>query len=177
MLFPLRFEPSSWNGPRAKQYSDRSDAFQQLVGDALREQFGSRASISPTEGRDGSIDAFVDEDRNGSHALSDLLAPQIVECKDHDDTRDGYLTNVAVGWARVAEKLRRQAASGWTGHFRPWQRARSYVYCVSAVLPNQEERDKLHRNITNFFAGLPDRKSTRLNSSHHSISYAVFCLK
>src|SRR5574337_42607 len=23
----------------------------------------------------------------------------------------------------------------------------------------------------------PDRKSTRLNSSHHSISYAVFCLK
>src|SRR5207249_8497425 len=25
--------------------------------------------------------------------------------------------------------------------------------------------------------GLPDRKSTRLNSSHVSISYAVFCLK
>src|SRR6266487_5256420 len=25
--------------------------------------------------------------------------------------------------------------------------------------------------------GLPDRKSTRLNSSHPSISYAVFCLK
>src|SRR5438477_13159476 len=26
-------------------------------------------------------------------------------------------------------------------------------------------------------AGRPDRKSTRLNSSHMSISYAVFCLK
>src|SRR5574337_1088081 len=26
-------------------------------------------------------------------------------------------------------------------------------------------------------SGVPDRKSTRLNSSHHSISYAVFCLK
>src|SRR5438309_5988295 len=26
-------------------------------------------------------------------------------------------------------------------------------------------------------AGLEDRKSTRLNSSHSSISYAVFCLK
>src|SRR5438128_5015047 len=26
-------------------------------------------------------------------------------------------------------------------------------------------------------AGQPDRKSTRLNSSHGSISYAVFCLK
>src|SRR5574337_1843242 len=30
-------------------------------------------------------------------------------------------------------------------------------------------RESLHR--------LEDRKSTRLNSSHHSISYAVFCLK
>src|SRR5207249_5034080 len=28
-----------------------------------------------------------------------------------------------------------------------------------------------------FYAGLLDRKSTRLNSSHVSISYAVFCLK
>src|SRR5690625_6755948 len=26
-------------------------------------------------------------------------------------------------------------------------------------------------------AGIPDRKSTRLNSSHVAISYAVFCLK
>src|SRR3712207_8127422 len=26
-------------------------------------------------------------------------------------------------------------------------------------------------------AGLPDRKSTRLNSSHANISYAAFCLK
>src|SRR5574337_1086835 len=26
-------------------------------------------------------------------------------------------------------------------------------------------------------ASILDRKSTRLNSSHHSISYAVFCLK
>src|SRR5207248_11260246 len=28
-----------------------------------------------------------------------------------------------------------------------------------------------------FLAGAPDRKSTRLNSSHRTISYAVFCLK
>src|SRR2546427_2141436 len=27
------------------------------------------------------------------------------------------------------------------------------------------------------WAGVPDRKSTRLNSSHSQISYAVFCLK
>lgn len=155
MLFPLRFKPSSWHGPRTRQYSDRSDAFQQLVGDALREQFGWRANISPTEGRDGSIDAFVVEDTSGSQALADQPAPQIIECKDHDDTRGGYLSNVTAGWSRVAQKLARQAAAGWPGLFRPWQRARSYAYCVSAVLPNQEERDKLHRSIERFFDSLP----------------------
>src|SRR5690348_17887671 len=31
--------------------------------------------------------------------------------------------------------------------------------------------------ISSFFDFLTDRKSTRLNSSHPSISYAVFCLK
>src|SRR5438477_1529215 len=34
-------------------------------------------------------------------------------------------------------------------------------------------RNRRHR----LFAGAADRKSTRLNSSHMSISYAVFCLK
>src|SRR5206468_9288370 len=37
---------------------------------------------------------------------------------------------------------------------------------VSAIL-----RDDLH------WLSIPDRKSTRLNSSHDQISYAVFCLK
>src|SRR5207245_6570578 len=39
--------------------------------------------------------------------------------------------------------------------------------------PNLRARPQLHRNPQ---GGL-DRKSTRLNSSHGSISYAVFCLK
>src|SRR2546427_2281839 len=36
-----------------------------------------------------------------------------------------------------------------------------------------------HVNIVGsmIFAGMSDRKSTRLNSSHSQISYAVFCLK
>src|SRR5690554_7485850 len=32
-------------------------------------------------------------------------------------------------------------------------------------------------NLYTLGAGIPDRKSTRLNSSHVRISYAVFCLK
>src|SRR5690625_6706641 len=31
--------------------------------------------------------------------------------------------------------------------------------------------------VVDSLLGLPDRKSTRLNSSHVAISYAVFCLK
>src|SRR5690242_21002336 len=33
------------------------------------------------------------------------------------------------------------------------------------------------RAVQSIRSGLADRKSTRLNSSHMSISYAVFCLK
>src|SRR3712207_6964380 len=46
-----------------------------------------------------------------------------------------------------------------------------------------EERDLLrffgepYRHYRNSVAMLIDRKSTRLNSSHANISYAVFCLK
>src|SRR2546430_10829209 len=34
-----------------------------------------------------------------------------------------------------------------------------------------------HFPLLTFGAARPDRKSTRLNSSHSQISYAVFCLK
>src|SRR5690606_41495483 len=36
---------------------------------------------------------------------------------------------------------------------------------------------RLHRDAVRPAAPHPDRKSTRLNSSHVKISYAVFCLK
>src|SRR3712207_6861305 len=39
------------------------------------------------------------------------------------------------------------------------------------------ENDRIHRLVSTFFAAYEDRKSTRLNSSHANISYAVFCLK
>src|SRR5689334_24361428 len=40
-----------------------------------------------------------------------------------------------------------------------------------------EQRDLLALALRHFAVGAADRKSTRLNSSHSSISYAVFCLK
>src|SRR5690349_24177030 len=43
--------------------------------------------------------------------------------------------------------------------------------------PEQRQRQRAARNRQHAVAGAIDRKSTRLNSSHVEISYAVFCLK
>src|SRR3712207_8955984 len=42
---------------------------------------------------------------------------------------------------------------------------------------NQVSRTSISKSGTTTEHALPDRKSTRLNSSHANISYAVFCLK
>src|SRR2546430_7161431 len=48
------------------------------------------------------------------------------------------------------------------------------IFTTANFLPLLAEKPQLGR----FFApGEEDRKSTRLNSSHSQISYAVFCLK
>src|SRR5699024_11992863 len=46
---------------------------------------------------------------------------------------------------------------------------------LSKLTPD-ETGDSIYPTMVNYYYG-PDRKSTRLNSSHVSISYAVFCLK
>src|SRR2546430_10111088 len=52
-------------------------------------------------------------------------------------------------------------------------------HCVFATdAPFDAEKGRmLIRETINAVNGLEDRKSTRLNSSHSQISYAVFCLK
>src|SRR3712207_8516073 len=55
-------------------------------------------------------------------------------------------------------------ATAWAATARPW--ARATVLGVTAVA-----------FVVNTIAVDLDRKSTRLNSSHANISYAVFCLK
>src|SRR5689334_24714186 len=51
-----------------------------------------------------------------------------------------------------------------------------YTTLFRSVSPPQRTRPGKSRQRTPG-GGAPDRKSTRLNSSHSSISYAVFCLK
>src|SRR3712207_8535263 len=83
----------------------------------------------------------------------------------------------------------------YTTLFRSRAEAEVQAEALSRVEPALHEGDLTHKptsqrtdggslenaspecNRGRFVAGKPDRKSTRLNSSHANISYAVFCLK
>src|SRR2546422_2505780 len=55
------------------------------------------------------------------------------------------------------------------------QAAGSKADATKTVLPAR--RSRISKPVRNLILGIEDRKSTRLNSSHGYISYAVFCLK
>src|SRR5205085_11142245 len=55
---------------------------------------------------------------------------------------------------------------------------RSVVRCCSNASPmKKKSRSPIRKSKTRSMPSPTDRKSTRLNSSHSQISYAVFCLK
>src|SRR5437868_3623702 len=62
-----------------------------------------------------------------------------------------------------------------TGQGEKFFCAGANIQMLSSVTPEFKYYFCLHANET--LSRLEDRKSTRLNSSHVSISYAVFCLK
>src|SRR5438309_6991476 len=51
------------------------------------------------------------------------------------------------------------------------------LYWFARMLDGGEDPKYIARRLVRFAVEDIDRKSTRLNSSHSSISYAVFCLK
>src|SRR3712207_7809769 len=57
--------------------------------------------------------------------------------------------------------------------------ARGALVAADAAHPGVEGAQRLgqRRHLADAAAAVGDRKSTRLNSSHANISYAVFCLK
>src|SRR5690606_41734681 len=54
---------------------------------------------------------------------------------------------------------------------------RQHVDRVETATEKRQRRHHHQRNDLQFLEAVRDRKSTRLNSSHVKISYAVFCLK
>lgn len=154
-LFPKQFVPRPWKGSRAGQYDLASDAFQQLLGDALHGHFYARAHIASTSGRDGSIDAWVDGTAQADGQFVGFEFPLLVECKHHDDQLAQTAVNINQGWAAVRKKLLKQANEGWPGLYAPWKKARAYLYCISARFPHQQARDDLQKEIRAFFTSLP----------------------
>src|ERR1022692_5233366 len=69
-------------------------------------------------------------------------------------------TRAAIGWSATISRGSEGSRSGWARVYSRRFAKRELVLPVAG-----ENGD------------LPDRKSTRLNSSHLVISYAVFCLK
>src|SRR5687768_18149295 len=69
----------------------------------------------------------------------------------------------------------------YTTLFRSWTMEVSlegYMTYIAEIRVDEKNRPKvLLANQVNVPGALRDRKSTRLNSSHGYISYAVFCLK
>src|SRR5947209_10663131 len=58
-----------------------------------------------------------------------------------------------------------------------WDRPGHIKRDIAVLNRFRRENPALHELTNLRFLDCPDRKSTRLNSSHANISYAVFCLK
>src|SRR2546430_12591199 len=67
--------------------------------------------------------------------------------------------------------------SGGAGDRREQRAAKAVAQGVSEAGLERGDRERLDVPLGVGGFDTPDRKSTRLNSSHSQISYAVFCLK
>ncbi|NKB76642.1 MAG: hypothetical protein GKR96_06225 [Gammaproteobacteria bacterium] len=159
--FGNEFNPEQWTGFRVSQYQKAEDMFQQLVGDALKSQFFDHAFVAPTLGRDGSIDAWVDDNAEAIGQFADVNFPLIVECKHHDATSQNLRQNITQGWTKVRNKLEEQAEAGWQGAYQPWKNAQGYIYCISARFSSANEREELQEKIRRFFSKLPEGQRPR----------------
>src|SRR3712207_4637700 len=88
----------------------------------------------------------------------------------------GLIVAVGVGrWPRVVSLWPLLAALG-ASVVTWWLQGLIYAVLARPRLKGLEVGDMFRVEMAGLFVAL-DRKSTRLNSSHANISYAVFCLK
>ncbi len=156
--FDNTFNPAAWQGFRAAQCPKEEDAFQQLIGDALKDEFFDHAFVAPTLGRDGSIDAWVDRNTLARDHFVEFSFPLIVECKQHDNNAKDLRKNITQGWESVRKKLEEKAAAGWQGNYAPWKTAQGYLYCISARFASAQEKTDLHQKIYTFFESLTEEQ-------------------
>lgn len=164
--FSDAFDFPAWEGVRARQFDEPSDAFQQLIGDALKETFGAGAWVAATAGRDGGIDVWVEASAAVPVGFPAFGGNFVVECKRHDPTAKDPKRNIEQEWRRVAAKLIEQAAAGWQGTYEPWRIARGYLYSISMRFPDQDFRHKFRESIRDFFDALPEGQRPPIIREH-----------
>src|SRR5690625_5790629 len=103
----------------------------------------------------------------------------ITPCGDINDTEDDLQPHLCRGFQKGIRVLRLMEAVVKTMTFdeeRAYQQARENMITITE-LADVLARDYGVSFRTAHHKASIDRKSTRLNSSHVAISYAVFCLK
>src|SRR5687768_4208867 len=114
------------------------------------------------------IVAVIDNGVDTSHSK---LRPQLWTNADEtpgnrrDDDNNGYADDIR-GWSFIG------SADGRNVHEDTYEVTRLAAQCSRS-----SGRDSLRPDLRQRCPEIEDRKSTRLNSSHGYISYAVFCLK
>src|SRR5699024_11485825 len=94
---------------------------------------------------------------------------------NYSNTKQSAPKITATGKGLIADKILEKAKA----HQVPIVDDASLVELLGELDINQTIPEELYQAVAEVFAYIykTDRKSTRLNSSHVSISYAVFCLK
>src|SRR5690606_41815071 len=97
---------------------------------------------------------------------------------DHDFYNISTINIVLI----MVRRLPRPTLFPYTTLFRSWkrlgvERTLDGQYAISAIVAQAINTNAVDSLVEEMRATLRDRKSTRLNSSHVKISYAVFCLK
>src|SRR5690606_17263571 len=156
------------------------------IMEAPAELLGSRRRISP-EGR-----LIIEPRERGRFALPPLPAP------DWDKVVDDAANRLKSAWENAKQTVASLAKLELPGVEWPgwpqidteplktqWQALKAEIEALEPPSLPRIDPDPFFESWDRFVEGVrnleppppPDRKSTRLNSSHVKISYAVFCLK
>ena len=125
---------------------DLGDTFQVFVHELLRLEYQD-LHLFPGKGKDGCIDL--------SHTMD--TSRTVVECKYIG--KDG-IQDATSSWRNVTSKLEKHLADSCgptkgQSQYGPWYHTnppiRNYIFCISSILSNQYQIDKLNLEIVNFF--------------------------
>src|SRR5690606_39809836 len=131
--------------------------------------------------------ALVDEYCVSCHNTSDWAGELALDVQDRSDA---HIPAEAETWEKVIRRMRgrlmpppgeKRPGNADTNAFVQFLEGRIDAAALKHVEPGHVPLHRLNRreytNAIRCSGSAEDRKSTRLNSSHVKISYAVFCLK